>query len=109
MTPAEFLAPDLRLVYYIAVVILMIMMCSNVSGSLSRRRPPLNHIQRQPQPSVGFGWGSSSISGTSALRFFLSAYASVTALELKFPFGESYSFDLKVYDETDAAVTLEVM
>lgn len=65
-------------------------------------------VQRQVQPTVGYGWGSSSISGTSTVAFILSTYASVTAVELKFPVGESYSFDLNVYDETDTAVTLEV-
>lgn len=62
----------------------------------------------QEQSTEGFAWGSSSISDEGTLGFTLSAYATVTAVELKFPVGDSYKFDVVVYNETDTAAAFEV-
>lgn len=34
----------------------------------------------------------------STLRFYLDSYSAMTAIEMKFPVGETYKFSLELYD-----------
>ena len=55
-------------------------------------------LRRQDGPGA-FEWGSESEDAIDrTLLFTLGSYASMSAVELLFPVGETYKFDLEVYD-----------
>lgn len=51
----------------------------------------------QEPATDGFEWGSDSNDAIDLLLYFaLSSYATVTAIELQFPVGDTYKFDLEL-------------
>lgn len=61
--------------------------------------PHLLTIDFQPITSDRFEWSSDSDEALGRkLTFSLSSYASLTAMEFVFPEGDTYSFDLHLYD-----------
>ena len=64
-------------------------------------RPLLRHEQ---VASDGFEWWSESDGALGEeLQFVLSTWASLTAVLLQFPTGDTYLFDLRLYTAADGA------
>lgn len=56
----------------------------------------------QPATTDAFEWGSDSDEALDRwLTFTLNSYATVTAVEMQFPVGDTYLFDLEIYNHED--------